>query len=119
MKDEAGLTHELAALIGEDALIALAEAHGGTRLYVPADPAILAPLIGAQASARLTERYGRATLRTPLARERRARHYRARGDSNAAIARRLGLTETAVDKLFARMAAPPAKGSDPRQLTLI
>lgn len=117
--NEAGLTEELAALIGEDALIALAESRGGTRLYVPADPAILTPAIGALAAARLADRYGGATLRAPLARERRARHYRAQGLSNADIARRLGLTETGVDKMFARMASPPAKGSDPRQLSLL
>lgn len=116
---ETSLIDQLVETIGEDSLIALCEAHGGTRLFVPADPAILAPLIGRQASAQFSRRFGGVTLRTPLARDRRARHYRALGLSNAAIARKLGLTETGVDKLFARMADPPVKGEDPRQLSLL
>ncbi len=112
---EERLTAELAALIGENGLVALAEAAGGTRLYVPA----AGPVAGldAAASAALSRRFAGSTLRVPLARSLRARQYRAAGQSNAAIARKLGLTETGVDKLFARMADRPAKG-DPRQSDL-
>lgn len=106
---------ELEALIGEAALIRLAEAFGGTRLYVPATMKAdhdIVRAIGTQAAAILSDRLGgAATIRVPLAREQRARHYRAQGKSNAQIARALGVTESGIDKLIARMANAPAKGS--------
>lgn len=106
---------ELATLLGETAFVRLAEAFGGTRLYVPAtmkpDHEIVRA-IGADAAAILSDQLGgAATIRVPLAREQRARHYRAQGRSNAQIARMLGMAETGVDKLFARMQDAPAKGS--------
>lgn len=97
---------ELDALIGEEALVRLAEAFGGTRLYVPEsmprDHEIV-QAIGAEAAKRLRDRLAPDVIRVPLARELRARHYRAAGKSNAQIARALGITETGVDKLFARV----------------
>ncbi|MES2987657.1 MAG: hypothetical protein V4808_07110 [Pseudomonadota bacterium] len=108
------LTEQLKSLLGEAAFVALAEAFGGTRLYVPhtipADHEI-ARAIGIEAAARLSKRLAPDTIRMPLARELRARHYRAHNLSNAAIARKLGLTEGGVEKLFKRMDNPPAKGS--------
>ena len=108
------LSETLLALLGADSFVALAEAFGGTRLYVPhgidADHEI-AQAIGMDAAQELSRRYAPDQLRIPLAREARARHYRAQGLSHAQIARKLGLTETAIDKIFARMDAPPAKGS--------
>lgn len=108
------LTEGLRALLGAEALVALCEHFGGRRLYVPltidADHDIAAA-IGTDAAAKLAKRYSLAFLRVPLARELRARHYRAHGLSNGAIASKLGMTETGVDKLFARMNRPPAKGS--------
>jgi DNA-binding transcriptional regulator LsrR (DeoR family) len=105
---------ELATLIGEDAFVRLAEAFGGTRLYVPigvtADHEI-AKAVGLDAAKRLVERLAPDVVRVPLARELRARHYRAAGKSNAQIARKLGITESGVEKLFGRMPDPPAKGS--------
>lgn len=113
------LSNDLKALLGEPAFVALAQAFGGTRLYVPntinADHEI-AQAIGLDAAGKLSRRYSPATIRVPLARVDRALHYRAANLSNAAIARKLGITETAVDKLFARRSDAPAKGS--AQLTL-
>lgn len=118
MADES-LTAELRALIGDDDFIRLTERHGGTRLYMPAraqDTAIAG--LDPKSLANLRDRFGGSYIRVPLAREIRARHYRQTAMSNAQIARRLGITETGVDKLFARMDNPPVKGSDPRQADL-
>lgn len=108
------LTPNLIALLGEEGLIKLAEAFGGTRLYVPLEIPPhheIVKAIGAEAAQRLSRRYAPAQLRIPLARELRARHYRETLSlSNAKIAVRLGIGETGVDKLFARMDDKPAKG---------
>lgn len=96
---------ELQALIGEAALVRLAEAFGGTRLYIPTNMYAdhdIAQAIGMEAACRLSERLAPDYIRVPLAREARARQYRAEGKSNAQIARALGITETGVDKLFSR-----------------
>jgi hypothetical protein len=110
------LAPELAELIGERAYVRLAEEFGGTRLYVPATIGPdhdIAKVVGLSAARILSERLGgAATIRVPLAREARARQYRAAGWSNAKIARALGITETGVDKLFGRMPDAPAKGSN-------
>lgn len=107
-------TEELIALMGEKAFVALTETFGGRRLYVPgiiqADHDI-ARAIGADAARHLSERVAPDVIRVPLARDIRARHYRAAGLSNGAIASKLGITEPAVNKLFARMDDVPAKGS--------
>ena len=108
------LSDDLLALLGEDGLIALAEAFGGRRLYIPRaigrDHEIAAAL-GMVKATKLTDYYAGAQLRVPLARELRARQYRAGGLSNGEIATRLGMAETGVDKMFARMDRPPKKGS--------
>lgn len=109
------LSSDLYALLGEAAFIKLTEEFGGTRLYIPnslsADHEIVS-VIGSAAADKLSRRYARDIIRVPLAREIRARHYRANNLSNGRIARKLGLTETGVEKLFARMDSPPAKGSN-------
>lgn len=97
---------ELETLIGEEALVRLAEAFGGTRLFVPVKMSSahdIAKAVGLEAALRLAERLAPDVIRVPLAREQRARRYRAAGKSNAQIARALGITETGVDKLFARV----------------
>ena len=114
-----GLSGDLQGLLGERAFIALCEAFGGTRLYVPHTiPAghEIARAIGEPAAERLSRRMAPAQIRVPLARELRARHYRDEGKSFAEIAVKLGLTETGVQKLFDRMEDPPVKGA--RQLSL-
>lgn len=108
------LTQSLIALLGEEGLIALAEGFGGRRLYVPSEIPTdhpIAQALGEALAAKLARLYSPAQIRVPLARELRARHYRANGKSNGEIATMLGMTETGVDKMFDRMLKPPAKGS--------
>ena len=114
---EAGLSAMLLDLLGPVDLVRLSEKKGGTRLYVPATGrAKLAKDIGDTAAQKLAERYAGDYIRVPLARELRARHYRANGASNAEIARKLGMSEPGVNRLFKAMADTPVKGSgDPRQ----
>ena len=110
-------TEQLIGLLGERAFVALAEAFGGRRLYVPTsvDPGHdIVQAIGETAARHLSQRVSPDVIRVPLARDIRARHYRAAGLSNGAIASRLGITEPAVNKLFARMADVPVKGSAPQ-----
>lgn len=96
---------ELQELIGEEALVRLAEAFGGTRLYVPQKITArheIARAVGLEAAQRLVDRLAPDVVKVPLARELRARHYRAAQMSDRAIARRLGITESGVEKLFKR-----------------
>lgn len=100
------LEPELQSLIGEEALVRLAEAFGGTRLYVPMQMGAghdVARAIGTEAARKLASRYAPDTIVVPLARELRARHYRAASRTNADIARALGITESGVGRLFARL----------------
>lgn len=113
---------ELEEVIGEDALLRLVEAFGGTPLYVPqqAKPdGEIVQAIGADAADALSARFAPDYIDVPLARERRARHYRAQGRSNTEIARTLGIGLRGVERLFRRLPDAPAKGSktDPRQYT--
>jgi len=113
---EEQLSAVLLRILGPAGLVALADAHGGTRCYIRADGASLVETIGGDAAQQLAARYGGFYIRVPLARELRARHYRAAGRSNAEIARKLGMSETGVDRLFNAMPNKPVKGSgDPRQ----
>lgn len=107
------LAGDLEGLLGRAAFIALTEEFGGTRLYVPLatqPDQRLVEAIGDKAARTLSKSYAPAFIRVPLARELRARHYRAQDLSFAKIAVKLGLTETGVQKLFARMDNPPTKG---------
>jgi len=108
------LSGELHAMLGDEGFAALTQAFGGTRLLVPRrldEDHEIAKAIGIALAKRLSRRYAPDQLRVPLAREHRALHYRGQGLSNAEIARRLGITETGVDKLFRRRPDAPAKGS--------
>lgn len=106
---EAALSQRLLDQLGPAGLVRLAELRGGTRLYVPAsiDGWELTPRLGADLAEKLVATDGGTQIRVPLARELRARHYRAHGKSNAKIAVLLGMTEPGVDAMFARMAAKP------------
>lgn len=115
------LTDELMDALGEEGFLALTEAHGGVRLYVPKDAlgSQLSSEIGTDHAARLSKLFPGGYIRVPLAREFRARHYRSCGDSNSMIARRLGLTEAGVDKLFSRSPKPiGGRKKDPRQIEM-
>ena len=102
---------EIRELLGDDDFLKVVEAFGGRRLYIPRskghlysphanglDPAINAKLVDFAAG---------VAIRVPLARDFCAGCYRARGMSHAAIASKLGMTETGVDKLFKRRAGKP------------
>jgi len=114
---EVARSAELKTLLGADDYVRLAEHFGGTRLFIPARETRtkLSRALGTEPAEKLARRYAGTYLRVPLAREDRARQYRAGGASNAEIARALGITETGVDKIFNRMPNKPAKGADPRQ----
>lgn len=115
------LSENLLALLGEEDFVRLVEWRGGTRLYVPSrDVSTIAAELGDEAAQRLARAYSGATLAVPLARALRARKYRAAACSNAEIARKLGITESGVERLFKRMPNRPAKAKkvDPRQLKL-
>ena len=87
------------ALIGEHAALLLVEHHGGTRITIPAGAETrLAEQIGAQAAAALFAHFGHERVAVPLAKGWRARLYRERGWSYAAIARKLGCNESTVWK---------------------
>lgn len=94
----------LAEHLTEAERVILADAHGGTRVYVPATlrPSTkLVQAIGVDAARRLRDAIGPGIIKLPLERELRAKHYRAQGESYARIARRLGLTEAGVAEMLA------------------
>lgn len=97
--------------LGTEGALALIEARGGTRFYVPADPPSgcqLVSMVGPDAAMRLAHWKGGEWVNVPLARAWRARIYRVRGDSFAEIALRLGLTERGVGRMLeaARLTGP-------------
>ena len=104
-EDWSDLSEHLRGLLTETELADLCDAFGGIRLYVPLN---LSPehrivkAIGVAPTERLIQAFGGCPIRVPLMRKLRARRYRQEGRSNAWIARRLGVTESGVDKLFAR-----------------
>jgi DNA-binding NarL/FixJ family response regulator len=115
------LVGELMTTLGDDGFFALVEAHAGMRLYVPADPARseLPQAIGYDHAARLSKVFPGGYIKVPLAREFRALRYREAGLGNRDIARKLGLTESGVERLFGRVRKThPKRGDrrkDPRQ----
>ncbi|MBB3963507.1 hypothetical protein [Rhizobium metallidurans] len=117
------LTEDLLTLLGFDGFVRLVEAHGGIRIYVPqsSDATLLPQEIGIDNAARLCKEFGRSYIRVPLGREHRAHKYRQDGLTNGVIARRLGITETGVEKLFSRTGVEPkrvGRKRDDRQLDM-
>ncbi|WP_345935607.1 hypothetical protein [Tistrella arctica] len=107
-----GILADIAKIVGVDAALRLAEAHGGTRLYIPQDVQAgheLARVLGVQ-GAKLVCRspLGGDThavpSAVPLIRAIRARRLRAEGWSHGRIARELGITETHAGRLTAGIA---------------
>lgn len=90
----------LARLIGRQATLTLIELHGGTRIPIPRtvnQGTRLAREIGLDAARALCAVHGGVELKVPLAKPWRALIYRRRdGLSYAAIARRLGASDTSV-----------------------
>lgn len=117
------LTDELHDALGVVGFLVLTEVYGGLRLFVPNDNlrSALGEQIGEDNARRLAKLYGGSYIRVPLAREFRARIYRNAGAKNGEIARKLGLTETGVEKLFRRSEKKlGGKGQkkDPRQFEM-
>ena len=101
------LSGQLRELLGEELFVKLCQEHGGTRVYVPNFPEAehgLVETIGMAAARKMADAFGASALRIPLARVDRALHYRAQGMSSAKIARKLGITENGVLRLFKRVA---------------
>jgi Mor family transcriptional regulator len=89
----------LAAMLGSrEAVLALIEARGGRKLYLPQGPerSALTEILGAAVVERLARQWGGDRLRVPLGRAWRIQVYRARGMSIGDIAARLCMTEIGV-----------------------
>lgn len=118
---ETPLTFHLRAVLGDEGLVRFAQEFGGTRVYIPhamRDDHDIVETIGRELADKLSRAMAPATFRVPLARRERALYYRAQGLSDAKIARRLGMTENGVGKLFNReegLPSRPGKASNPAQ----
>lgn len=102
---EGQLMIHLRAVLGEVGFVHFCQALGGTRVYIPynmrEDNEIVAA-VGRDLADKLSRALAPATIRVPLARRDRALYFRREGLSNTLIARKLGITETGVEKLFGR-----------------
>lgn len=123
--DEGRLLTHLRQVLGEESFVHFCQALGGTRVYVPykfRDDNEIVQAVGRAAADTLSRALAPATIRVPLARRERALYFRGKmGLSNAAIARKLGITEGGVNRLFARERDLPDKadsGRSPAQFTL-
>lgn len=124
--DAGQLVLHLQGILGEEGFVRLCQELGGTRLYVAyslRDDCDLVQAIGRDLAEKLSRALAPATIRVPLARRQRALFYRnVEGLSNARIARRLGMTETGVTKLFGReenLPKRPGRDKEPAQMTLL
>lgn len=118
------LTLHLHSILGEDGFVRFCQALGGTRVYVSwklSDDHDVVQAVGREAADKLSRQLAPATIRVPLARRERALYYRRQGLSDAAIARKLGITENGVGKLFRReqdLPPRPRSAKSPSQLDL-
>jgi len=124
--DAGQLKLHLQAILGEEGFVRLCQELGGIRLYIAyslRDDHDVVQALGRELADKLSRALAPATIRVPLARRERALWYRNReGLSDARIARRLGMTETGVTKLFAREAdlpERPGRGKETGQLPLL
>ncbi len=87
-------------LIGEEAALALMERHGGAEIYIPlhADGSRLVADIGYAATSALAAYFGRERLKVPLCKPWRARILWRQGLSRNAIARKLLMSTSSVDR---------------------
>lgn len=118
------LTH-LHAVLGEVGFVHFCQALGGTRVYVPyklRDENEIVKAVGRELADKLARAMAPCHIRVPLARRERALHFYMQGLSNAQIARKLGITETGVEKLLRRepdLPPKPGSGKSPVQLSFL
>ena len=100
----------VADLLGDGPLLALIEAYGGTRMYVPKfvrEEDFLAGGTGFAPMERLVRAFAGETLLVPLCKPWRMALLRQQGLSYAAIGRRVGMTEKGVQRAMASAQASP------------
>lgn len=111
-------------VLGTESFVLLCQELGGVRVYLPMkipDNHDIVAAIGRDLAEALSRELAPAWLRVPLARRERALYFRDKGLSNARIARKLGITESGVNKLFGReenLPPKPISGRSPKQLPL-
>jgi len=95
-------------LIGPEATLALLEARGGTRMWVPEAPegSVLAAIIGLDGAGKMARQYGRGEIKLPLGRPWRVLCYIAMGMSRSQAALKAGCTENTVHDILARFGRP-------------
>lgn len=94
--------------LSEAEIIAIVEAFGGTRLYIPVaakDDNHIVQAVGREAYQKLATAFAPDVIRVPLCREMRVLHYRSQGLSSGKIASRLCITEPSVNRIVARAKA--------------
>lgn len=113
MTEDDRLVSRMRDILGPEGFVHLCQELGGTRVYLPlkfSETNEIVAAVGRDLAEALSRELAPAWLRVPLARRERALYYRSvLGYSNARIARALGITETGVNKLFAREEVLPAK----------
>ena len=100
------LVQELTELLGEDGLFRLAHAYGGFRLSVPLkvkEDGDIAQELGMEIAQKLCDRYSPDSIKVPMCRELRAKVLLRQGHTARRIARSLGLTESGMYRLVARL----------------
>lgn len=100
--------NQLSHYLDEDEMIAIAEAFGGTRLYIPVtakDDHAIVQALGRETFGKLAASFSPDTIRVPVCRELRALRYRSEGCSTGRIATRLCMTESGVERIVARAKA--------------
>lgn len=123
--NEGYLTLQLKAILGDEGFVRFVQALGGTRVWISHklnDDSDIVQAVGRELADQLIREMAPAFIRVPLARRDRALYYRAAGLSNGMIARRLGITETGVNKIFGRegdLPERPKKARSPKQLDLL
>lgn len=99
----------LRRIMGDDGFLALTEAYGGLRTFIPSIDRLrgtkLCDDITFQHAEKLSRVFPSTAIPVPLAREFRARMYLDKGYSNRKIARLLGITENGIVKMKQRFKA--------------
>ena len=102
-RNSPSLEEQIRGLIGDHLAFQFFNAFAGRRLYISTERNLATKI-----AAVIAEVWWRDFLRVPLAREFRYEMYRQAGLSNGEIATKLGITESAVNRMARRKAMPPA-----------